>query len=44
MAVATGVSDPLLFQIVHVEPVIDDPVTRDVSMDIIFHVFLELVR
>ena len=43
-AVATRVSDPLLFQIVHVEPVIHDAVTRDISMDVILHVFLKLVR
>src|SRR6266550_1353401 len=36
--------DPLFFQIVHVEPVIDDAVTRDVSLDVILHVFLELGR
>lgn len=39
-----GVSDSLLFKIVHVEPVINDPVTRNVSLYIIFHVFLELLR
>jgi len=42
--VATAFSDSLLFQIVHVEPVIHDAVTRDVSMDVVFHEFLELVR
>jgi len=43
-AVAAGISNPLFFEIVHVEPVIDDAVTWDVSLDIIFHVFLELRR
>ena len=43
-AVATKVSDPLFFQIVHVKPVIHDAVTRDVSLNVILHVFLELGR
>ena len=40
----SAISDPLLLQIVHVEPVIHDAVTRDVSLDVILHVFLEFVR
>src|SRR5215470_1602357 len=42
-AVTTGFSDPLFFEIVHVEPMIHDPITRNISLDVIFHEFLELV-
>ncbi len=37
-------SDSLLFEIVHVEPVIDDAITRHVALDVIFHELLELGR
>ena len=40
---APQTSDPLLFQIVHVEPVIHDAITRDISLYVIFHVLLEFV-
>src|SRR5262249_15262569 len=43
-AVATGVSDSLFFQIVYVEPVIHDAITRNIPVDVLLHVFLEFVR
>src|SRR5437870_13880870 len=34
-------SEPFLFQVVHVEPVVHHPVTRKELLDVILHVFLE---
>ena len=38
----TSVSDPFFFQVVHVEPVMHHPVTRNELLNIILHVLLEL--
>src|SRR5688572_24983099 len=37
-------SEALLFQVVHIEPVVNDAVARQVLRDVVLHVFLELGR
>ena len=43
-AIGDGCSEPFLFQIVHVEPMVHDPVTRNELLDVILHVLLEFQR